>query len=237
MPFLTMKQTLTRHVGYTNQIVTNNHTGKISITDGVVKFELELKKNPLTPSPCSFYARMKATKVNDLIEVKHSPRGGLGIFASRTIASGTMLLKEEPLLVANSETTVLEKYAMLVPQQQREFNDLHWWWERSPDPILGRFKTNEFGLGTDGKVRCGAVAYMISRFNHDCDPSAKVTWESESEGNGGGGYLRVDTVRDIGKGEEITICYTTERENLYPDYGFSCKCICHHEEDAHRDSW
>lgn len=170
---------------------------------------------------------MKGSKVNDFIDLRPSPRGGFGMYARKNISPQTVILKEEPFIIASSEDEIMACYASLHPQQQREFNSLHWWWERNSNPILGRFKTNEFGLDTGGTARRGAVAFMVSRFNHDCDPSARVVWEWEKPDDRGRGYLRVDVSREIVKGEEITICYTTETYRLYHDYGFECICTCH----------
>ena len=67
----------------------------------------------------------------------------------------------------------------------------------------------------------------ISRLNHSCGPNCEVVWRADSK------CQEVVAIRDIEKGEEMTICYLNmenrvntreERSKILRQYGFSCSC-------------
>jgi hypothetical protein len=170
---------------------------------------------------------MKLKKINDLIEVCKSPLSGLGIYARRNIPTNVILLKEEATLVAANDKEVYTRYNELSLEQKIEFDSLHWHWQRHKDPIIGRFRTNEFGARDRKGIRCGLVGLVISRFNHDCECSARAYSDIESRDETMTYYLTTKTPRETKRGEEITISYLNPEEDadrLLADYWFVCRC-------------
>lgn len=74
-------------------------------------------------------------------EVRISPKGGYGAFATRDIEVGTLVMTEEPLLRAMSGDVFFE-YERLTAEQRREYRSLYGWAELSNNPIISIFKTN-----------------------------------------------------------------------------------------------
>ena len=64
------------------------------------------------------------------------------------------------------------------------------------------------------------VFLKCSRFNHACHPYATSTYQYDVETD----ELRVTTIQDIKRGDEITISYTRDSDSLYDNYGFNCTC-------------
>jgi SET domain-containing protein len=69
------------------------------------------------------------------------------------------------------------------------------------------------------------VFEVLSRINHSCSPNAQYSW-NEKEGK-----RRLYAVRDIQKGEEVTIDYVgvdvlqkDRKIHLEQLYGFMCMC-------------
>ena len=68
----------------------------------------------------------------------------------------------------------------------------------------------------------GAINYLLyelgSSFNHSCNPNCK------RELIGGSNSMKVTTIRDIAKGEQLTISYTDDRAGLVKILGRKCVC-------------
>ncbi|KAH7027611.1 uncharacterized protein B0I36DRAFT_364791 [Microdochium trichocladiopsis] len=98
-----------------------------------------------------------------LFEVRPSPLGGSGVFATRDLSFGTRLLAEEALFYAD-RTTLYEEVDKLSPEARRMFDDLHSFRRtHGTDDIAARFWTNCF------HTPLGSGIFPLSaRFNHAC---------------------------------------------------------------------
>ena len=67
--------------------------------------------------------------------------------------------------------------------------------------------------------REGGIFLKCSRFNHACHPWANCTYRAVE-----GKRLKVTTLFNIAKGQELTISYTNIPEKLPGFYGFYCDC-------------
>ena len=78
-----------------------------------------------------------------------------------------------------------------------------------------------------------AVFPNAARFNHSCVPNACFTWNEGIEGE------TIHTMREVKKGEEITLCYVDMEHDKrtraweLKHYGFVCGCeACGDAEDV-----
>jgi hypothetical protein len=85
--------------------------------------------------------------------------------------------------------------------------------------IISIFQTNCMEMGSGA-----AVFPNAARFNHSCVPNACFTWNEGIERE------TIHTMRDVKKGEEITLCYVNMehgkvlRAYELKHYGFVCGC-------------
>ncbi len=112
-------------------------------------------------------------------EVRSVPGKGLGLFATRRLSAGDLVLREQPLLVMpasvfdSDEDSVaedwLDKHVNRLSAVQREiFFDLSD--SRSPGQekaALGIFYTNDMDFGGDA-----GLFPVMARANHSCTPNA-----------------------------------------------------------------
>ena len=181
------------------------------------------------------------------IEVRALPGKGLGVIAGRAFRSGERIFAELPLVAWESSPRPsgghdwgeLEALvASLSEESQRDFYDLfdkhaegggaataQGIWNSNSHPTVDIFADGR-SAATDG-VRRSAVFRLCSRFNHACRPSSYAAW------NAGLGRLTVHALRDIARGEEITIAYVggaeagtrEQRQAILRDkYRFECDC-------------
>ncbi|KAB8304897.1 hypothetical protein EYC80_004224 [Monilinia laxa] len=167
-----------------------------------------------------------------LIEVRTSPKGGLGVFALCPIPPNTLLLSEQPLVILTDTGTRIDPLDALVsalsPSRKNAFLSLHAY-RANPRETRNRsiLYSNGFGVGKVESLSTG-VFETASRFNHACVPNAGYRWEEEVEENGEngelGGRMKYFSRRDIGLGEEITVDYGHGLKGLKKFYGFECDC-------------
>lgn len=151
----------------------------------------------------------------DFFEVRKSPKGGYGAFATKDIEKDTIIMSEEPLFRAALMEVFIE-FENLPADKRAEYRTLFGWQGVSDDEILAIFKTNRFET-TEGK---GGIFLKSSRFNHACHPFSTCTYSY----NKVQGRLITITLQPIQKGEEITISYCGTPSTLYENYGFYCDC-------------
>ncbi|KAJ8522246.1 hypothetical protein ONZ45_g1172 [Pleurotus djamor] len=101
--------------------------------------------------------------------------------------------------------------------------------EGTSGPLLGRVRTNGYGIFSSAEYPKGTVWYTavfnyLSRINHSCSPNTYSTWHYASLSR------QCYAARPIAKGEEITTTYigmTTpyaERKSLLQGYRITCTC-------------
>ncbi|XP_074296125.1 histone-lysine N-methyltransferase ATXR2-like [Silene latifolia] len=91
-------------------------------------------------------------------------------------------------------------------------------------------------LGDGYSICCKGTAFfpLQSCMNHSCCPNAKAFKRDEDKD----GQATIVAVRDIQRGEEVTVSYIDEelsceeRQRSLADYGFRCKCSKCSEEES-----
>ncbi|MCJ1394080.1 hypothetical protein MMC18_006958 [Xylographa bjoerkii] len=159
------------------------------------------------------------------------PGKGKGLVATQDIPKGTRLLAEKPLIKVPQSTDtpealqleIADQLRLLSKDEQRAFLYLHNNYPGSLTPFTGIAKTNAVPLGTSSGE--GAVFVEISRFNHSCISNCQHTWNSHI------GQETVHAVKEIKKGEELTIAYlyqddtyASRQNNLEKNFDFTCIC-------------
>ncbi|KAB8298876.1 hypothetical protein EYC80_001034 [Monilinia laxa] len=102
--------------------------------------DLRSHPKPLAPPSSPPPDRVSLYK-NEFFEVKASPKGGLGCFASTDIKVGTKIHSEEPLFIS-SVLQVYYNFEQLTPKQQADYLDLHCWHGLASHKVLAIFQTN-----------------------------------------------------------------------------------------------
>jgi hypothetical protein len=165
-----------------------------------------------------------------MFEVGTTPDKGRGIFALVDIPKGKRIIQEAPLLVVKEDRypipermdkRISEALKTLSAEDRAIFHSLHNAFPDRPCKLWETFQCNCFPLGPDI-----AVYATLCRINHSCNPSAYHSWNANL------GMQTVHAIRDIRKGEEITITYgvgdiltrAERREYLRQGYAFECAC-------------
>lgn len=178
---------------------------------------------------------MDELEANCLFEIKQS-KNGLGMFATRNINRGELILNEKPLvkLKQNVPKLQLSRYiehqvSKLGEQDKAKIFELHD--NQSSKSLVGIFKTNGYMLGKKSEY-CG-LFYVMARVNHSCRPNATHHWV-ESEG-----AQKVFALKNIDSGEEICTSYIDPFEDtlnrkkiLKKSFDFECSCeLCLNKGD------
>ncbi|KAJ7647746.1 hypothetical protein FB45DRAFT_1052173 [Roridomyces roridus] len=183
-----------------------------------------------------------------------TPGKGMGLFSTRALKTGELILTERPLLVAprglptaypssftheqylQHSLNELEKAEAIAvermrPEDRKAFMALsNCHKEDGSGPVVGIVRTNSLALGglrpgvTDEMGEYCAVPKDISRLNHSCSPNTATRFDKASFS------YSLFAVREIGEGEELTYTYTdtlvskAERHTDLKPYGFVCSC-------------
>lgn len=165
-----------------------------------------------------------------LYVIKASPGKGLGMFATEDIQKGTRILAENPFftlterpVVSSSDpyapNDISQAFDRLSDNKIRKFMSLHCPKRPGCSVIVNIYEANCFEMGS-GTCICLDAA----RINHSCVPNAHYSWNASI------GRETVHAVKDIPKGEEITISYCSafhtldERKRELEPYHFTCRC-------------
>ncbi|KAJ8066533.1 hypothetical protein OCU04_005589 [Sclerotinia nivalis] len=163
--------------------------------------------------------------IGTLIEVRTSPKGGLGIFALCPIPPNTLLLSEKPLVILTDTGTRQDPLDALVaalsPSHKAAFLSLHAY-QANPRESRNRsiLYSNGFGVGKVENLSTG-VFETASRFNHACVANSGYRWEEDADRKG---RMKYFSIRHIEMGEEITVDYGHGVKGLKRFYGFECDC-------------
>jgi hypothetical protein len=203
---------------------------------------------PLAPRPMDFDDKPKkevefprkddaTSSIAQFYEIQSIEGKGKGLVALTDIERGKRILCEPPLLttayissVSQLESTIGSKLKCLSEAQQQEFLSLY---NNFPGkkPFSGIVKTNALPLGSGSTI--GGIFPTISRINHSCRPNTQHTWNRSTERE------TIHAIRDIKKGEEITISYSlggpsqSRRQHLKENFGFDCTCdLCSLTDEA-----
>lgn len=176
---------------------------------------------------------MQSTTGNPMYALRDVPGKGKGLVAIEKISKGTRILSEEPIItVPRNEpvsellrTSICQQVDALSEHQRRAFLSMHniHTYGNAAEQYLGIVRTNALPIETDGSG--GGIFLEACRINHACDNNAQKNWNENIKRH------TVHALRDIYKGEEITIYYLDVHKNyearheaLQAKFGFTCLC-------------
>ncbi|KAK4621331.1 hypothetical protein CLAFUW4_07083 [Fulvia fulva] len=163
-------------------------------------------------------------------EVRASPGKGYGVFATRDVSAGTLILADRHVMVIakeagkrqDSEDDIERAFKQLNQQQAEQLLALHAGPEDGRSLVERIYTTNRFG-DFDSTYMC----LNIARINHACGPNVASTAGETND---------VDNIRAIApikKGDEICISYRSDlcwimtreqRQALLQSWNFDCQC-------------
>jgi len=94
-------------------------------------------------SPLTCISTAAAIFTTEYYEARPSAKGGIGAFAIKEIPEGTVILAEEPLMLANI-MEVYHAYDSLTFEERKLFRSLYSWRGVNPEPIMAIFQTNRY---------------------------------------------------------------------------------------------
>jgi hypothetical protein len=165
--------------------------------------------------------------------VENVPGKGKGLIATKDIPKGTRIISEKPVItvgppIANMEQLeicIYQQVSSLSEDQIREFLSMEniYPYTDSAERWRGIFRTNALPIGPN--LSAGGIFLKACRINHACDNNAQNFWNENLN------QLTIHAVRDISRGEEITIYYLNSRRNrrtrqeeLQENFRFTCFC-------------
>jgi hypothetical protein len=187
-----------------------------------------------------------SSPVIDLMYALREAQGkGKGLFATRMIPMGTRILSEEPIIrvpEAAPDTPALRvsiqtQVDALTPDQQLTFLSMKSIHDHdTASRYLGIIRTNALPLGD--RVREAGIFLDACRINHACDNNAQKSWNENINRH------TVHALRNIEKGEEITIYYLgvlnsrkIRQVALQRKFAFACLCrLCSLPPDLSHES-
>ena len=176
---------------------------------------------------------MEITTVDALYSLQKVPGKGRSLVATTNIPKGTRILSEKPIITVNSDEPDFKKAQASIfqqvealPEQQREaFIDMHNMhpFKNAAEQYLGIVRTNALPSEIEGDK--AGIFLEACRINHACSSNAQKHWNENIKRH------TVHALRNISKGEEITIyylrvlnSYATRQEALKEKFGFECSC-------------
>jgi hypothetical protein len=162
------------------------------------------------------------------------PGKGKGFVAIENIPRGTRILSEPPVITTPElqrddewlKSHISQQVASLSEHQRQSFLTLYnlYPYQNIAEQSLGIIRTNSLPIGANGIE--GGIFLDACRINHSCDNNAQKHWNQYIERH------TVHALRDIPKGEEITICYLghnnsreIRQKKLQDKFGFLCSCL------------
>ncbi|KAJ7736858.1 hypothetical protein B0H16DRAFT_1379863 [Mycena metata] len=170
--------------------------------------------------------------------IRESGIHGVGMFATRPIPRGELILRERPTFVLNNYLSVhVDQHhaiyesalAGLSSSAQSAVWNLHSSLPETPEMsrMRGIILTNAIpvNLPHDDTIRYHGICPQLSRANHSCVPNAHLSMLEKFEG-------KLIAMRLIAEGEEITVsnadvlCVSRaeRRQCLQERYNFECHC-------------
>lgn len=161
------------------------------------------------------------------------PNKGIGLVATESIASGSLVAAYQPVVVVHpaiSRVTEPEGLIRLAVDQlpsktASDFLNLSTHLNKPGLICQDILKSNSFELSIgSAQTMHMAIVPETSRLNHDCGPNGQYFWDPLHI------TQYIHTSRDIAPGEEITVSYIDPfashavRQQHLSSFGFSCTC-------------
>ena len=176
---------------------------------------------------------MSSSASDRMYTLQAVPGKGKGLIAIKKISKGMRILSEEPIItipgnklnIEQLQISIYQQVATLSEHQHRAFLSMHniHPYRDAAEQYLGIVQTNSLPAEADGDK--GAIFLEACRINHACDNNAQKSWNEKIKRH------TVHALRDIDKGEEITITYlgplknrTARQKALQERFGFTCLC-------------
>ena len=191
-----------------------------------------------------------------LVVVKPVEGKGKGLFITRKVQAGEILLREKPLLSVEYENEeqpsladVCAAFYKLSEENQKKILCLN---SRHPSPIANLIEEddedyteleriinfNSLKMKNEAGKSVSNIYEKALFTNHSCNPNAikdtVTSWDSNESGPGD--TMVVKAIKDIPENTEVTISYLSdatdigsraERQNELEKWAFSCKCeVC-----------
>lgn len=161
------------------------------------------------------------------------PGKGKGLVANEKIPRGTRILSETPIITApqyeintkETQKSLSEQVNVLNENERQALLSLSNIYPSSSvgDTVYGIFRTVGLPIEDDGIG--GGVFLEACRINHACDNNAQKHWNENIKRH------TIHALRDIEKGEEITVYYLgrdmdrkARQEALQAKFHFTCTC-------------
>ncbi|KAG6239857.1 hypothetical protein E4U25_000238 [Claviceps purpurea] len=189
---------------------------------------------------------MSGPASDPMYALQEIPGKAKGLVATRYIPQGTRILCEKPLFtipnvmeLEKRHRLICQQLASLSNEQRQAFQSMHniHPFDDTEERDIGIFETNSMPAG--GTPADRAIFLEACRINHDCKSNAIYDWNTHTKRN------TVHAVRDIDKGEEITVSYVvilknreSRQRSLKNAYHFTCRCsLCSlpNEQSQERD--
>ena len=173
------------------------------------------------------------TVEDGLYAIEDVPGKGKGLIATKDISKGTRIISEKPAITVGGriasmeqlEAAICQQVSSLSTDQIRDFCSMDnvYPYTDFKERWRGIFQTN--ALPTGSNLDAGGVFFQACRINHACNSNSTNFWNDRLS------KLTIQAIRDIGKGEEITISYLRShrdrqmrREELQKNFKFTCLC-------------
>ena len=176
--------------------------------------------------------KTKSTTESSMYTLQDAVGKGKGLFATEKISKGTRILSEKAVITVNeqvsSERLQASSHQQVEPlseHQQQAFLSMQniYPYKNTAEQCLGIFRTNSLPAEAVGDQ--GGIFLEACRINHACDNNAQKSWNDTIKRH------TVHALRDIDKGEEITITYLSPLKNrktrqkiLLERFDFTCLC-------------
>ncbi|KAF2465698.1 SET domain-containing protein [Lindgomyces ingoldianus] len=176
---------------------------------------------------------MQSMNGSSMYALRDVPGKGKGLVAIENIPKGTRILSEQPVITTPERQQddewlkrhISQQVDSLSEHQRQSFFSLYnlYPYQNVAEQSLGIIRTN--GLPIEANGIEGGVFLDACRINHDCDNNAQKHWNQSIKRH------TVHALRDIPKGEEITIYYlrldsnrAIRQKKLQDKFGFLCSC-------------
>jgi len=186
-----------------------------------------------TEMPSAISANANATKQPEasLWQVRPCPGKGRGLFATKPLPPGTLIMIDKPVGITNTWSQYLTRpevdraLSTMTAAQRTKFHTLSDAGGTSSDKVVRIYQNNGHGYGPNRDQGC--ICFDMAFINHACVPNASWSYREAAD------VWIVNAVVDIAQDEEITVSYVhylryytqAQRQEITREvWGFNCLC-------------